>query len=218
MPFVQIITLIKVDGVDVTPVKTVSIVGDESDIDSSDDDYSYKDLDLKIPAKRGRRRLTPEEKDISNILKREYFKLYYKRNPEKYAYTKYDYNNSCIYKLTNSKTSKVYYGSTILPLHLRLARHVTAMKYPKNSTYMEMAEISTKLTDWKIEPVIKIALDSKKQLDTLEAIYISHYQDSVFNRNKKYPASIIKELCNHFQNSYLPKELQDPNKNKIYKI
>ena len=75
MPFVQIITLIKVDGVDVTPVKTVSIVDDESDVDSSDDDYSYRDLDLKVPAKRGRRRLTPEEKDISNILKKEYRRI-----------------------------------------------------------------------------------------------------------------------------------------------
>ena len=171
MSFIQTLTLVKVDDKEVKPVTKYTLIEAEApnvpdntpETDSdSDTDFEYKQLNLKpIEKKRGRRPLTPEEKEISNILKKEYFKLYYKNNPEKYQYIKYDYNNSCIYKLTTPKSKLVYYGSTILPLPLRLKRHLSAMRNPKNSTYMQMAEISTKAEDWSIEPVIKIGLESK---------------------------------------------------------
>ena len=173
-------------------------------IDSSDDDSSPSppNNDLSISKKRGRKALTAEEKDISNIFKKEYFKLYYKNNKYKYKYDKYDYNNSCIYKLIHTKTNKMYIGSTILPLHIRLKRHQTCLRNPQNKTYSEMAAISK--SGWQIEPIIKVKLASKQLLGFLETIYISHHQENVFNKNKKYMPDVIACVAKLFPETYLP--------------
>ena len=84
MAYAQTITLIKINDIDVKPIIKISIIHPDNDDSSemdSDTDIELKILDLKVPEKRGRKKLTAEEKDISNILKREYFKLYYKRKP-----------------------------------------------------------------------------------------------------------------------------------------
>ena len=44
-------------------------------------------------------------------------------------------------------------------------------------------------------------------LNYLETIYISHHQENVFNKNKKYPPDVIKTLCEQFPSNYLPKIL-----------
>ena len=135
MAYTQTLKLIKINDIDVKPITKISIIQPDNDDSSemdSDTDIELKILDLKVPEKRGRKKLTSEEKDISNILKREYFKLYYKRNPDKYKYDRYDSNNSCIYKLTNINTTKIYIGSTVLPLSLRLKRHMTCLRHPVN--------------------------------------------------------------------------------------
>ena len=211
MSYTQKITLIKINDIDVKPITKVSIIHPDSDdsfdTDSemdSDTDVELKVLNLKVPEKRGRKKLTAEEKDISNILKKEYFKLYYKQNPSKYKYDLYDHNNSCVYKLTNINTTKIYIGSTVLPLSLRLKRHLTCLRHPANTTYMEMAHYGL---DWTIEPIIKIPLESKQKLNYLETIYISHHQENVFNKNKKYSPDVIKTLSEQFPNNYLPKAL-----------
>ena len=166
------------------------------------------------PAKRGRKplNLTQEEKDIRGVFKKEYYKHYYKNNPEKYKYDKYDSSNSCVYKLTTTKSDKVYYGSTMLPLNLRLKRHLSCIKNPKNATYIEMAAIST---NWTIEPVVKVQLESKEMLNFLETVYISHYKENAINKNKKYSPEVIKSVCSLFPNCYLPQELQEPNKQVV---
>ena len=211
MSYTQKITLVKINDIDVKPITKVSIIHPDSD-DSfdtdpemdSDTDVELKVLNLKVPEKRGRKKLTAEEKDISNILKKEYFKLYYKQNPSKYKYDLYDHNNSCVYKLTNINTTKIYIGSTVLPLSLRLKRHLTCLRHPANTTYMEMAHYGL---DWTIEPIIKIPLESKQKLNYLETIYISHHQENVFNKNKKYSPDVIKTLSEQFPSNYLPKAL-----------
>ena len=114
MSYTQKITLVKINDIDVKPITKVSIIHPDSDdsfdTDSemdSDTDVELNVLNIKVPEQRGRKKLTAEEKAISNILKKEYFKLYYKRNPSKYKYLKFDHSNSCIYKLANINTNKI---------------------------------------------------------------------------------------------------------------
>ena len=158
------------------------------------------------PSKRGRKKLTDAEREVSTLLKKQYFKAYYKNNLDKYKYTTYDYSNSCVYKLTHTKTDKIYIGSTILPLNLRLKRHTTCIRNPVNSTYRDMAAVSTR--GWCIEPIVKIKLESKAMLNYLETIYISHYQDTVFNRNKRYTPDVIECVLPLFHVDYLPAPMQ----------
>ena len=214
--YLQTLTLVQVNGVDVIDSDSedsdLQSVDTEPEPDSDDSDLKYEsdsdsdssDEDEPTPKKRGRKPLTQEEREISEILKKEYFKLYYLRNPDKYKYTKYDYSNSCVYKLTSPHSDTVYIGSTILPLNLRLKRHLSCIRHRKNSTYTAMFD---KSLNWEIEPIIKVPLSSKKELDTLETIYISSSKDKLFNKNKKYSMEIIKLLISKykFPNAYLPK-------------
>ena len=202
MKFTQTITLISIDNIPVTPITKHELIDDSE----SDADYEYEEVKLITPAKRGRKPLTPQQKDVSNILKREYFKNYYVNNPDKYKYEQYDHSNSCVYKLTNIKTNKIYIGSTILPLSIRLKRHQTCLRNPKNSTYLEMAHYG--IADWTIEPIIKVPLQNNTELNFLETIYISHHHENVFNKNKKYSNDVIKSIAKLFPVNYLPKGLE----------
>ena len=206
--YIQTLTLVQVDGVDVIESDS-EIENDPTNTEESENETTSvsETSDDEEPAKRGRKPLTPEEKEISNVLKKEYFKMYYVKNPDKYKYTRYDYSNSCVYKMTSPHSDKVYIGSTILPLSLRLKRHNSCIRHQKNSTYKEMFDTSL---EWRIEPIIKVPLGSKKELDTLETIYISSSKDKLFNKNKKYSMEILKLLTDRykFPLQYLPLDFQ----------
>lgn len=158
--------------------------------------------------KRGRKPLTEKEKEIRDVLKKEYFKQYYRDHPEKYEYQKFDFSNSCIYKLICKKSNKVYIGSTFLPINLRLKRHLSRIKHPNNSTYIEMANASNNHDDWEIEPIVKVGLNNRKELDALESIYISTYDGPLFNKKKKYDIETVKVLGKFFSENILPNKLK----------
>ena len=85
---------------------------------------------------------------------------------------------------------------------MRLKRHASCIRNPVNSTYKDMAAVSR--SGWTIEPMVKVKLESKQMLNYLETIYISHYQDTVFNRNKKYSPDVIECVSVLFHADYLP--------------
>jgi hypothetical protein len=223
--YVQTLQLIAINGAPLAvpdvATQLIDTDSDESDIflaanltaytDSSDSESDYTPTSPPRPmvehapttGKRGRRKLTDAERAMSSLLKKQYFKTYYKNNLDKYKYTTYDYTNSCVYKLCNTKTNKIYIGSTILPLNLRLKRHATCIRNPQNTgTYKDMAAVSR--SGWTIEPIVKVKLESKAMLNYLETIYISHYQDIAFNRNKRYTPDVIECVKPLFHADYLP--------------
>ena len=222
--YIQSLSLVRINDIPVTNPTTHSELIDSDSDESIDffmplnlsacselDSEHTSDYGPPIPplanlapstGKRGRKKLTDAERAVADILKKEYFKTYYRENPSKYKYDTYDYSNSCIYKLTHTKTNKVYIGSTILPLNMRLKRHASCIRNPTNSTYKDMAAVSR--SGWTIEPMVKVKLESKQMLNYLETIYISHYQDTVFNRNKKYSPDVIECVSVLFHADYLP--------------
>lgn len=220
MKFLQTLKLVQVDGVDVEHLdehsdedihtEDIVMVSEEyeptSDTETSQDQAPVKP---EVKKKRGRKPLTTEERIISRILRTAYFKKYYKEHPEKYPYEKYGFDNSCVYKLYCSKNDRVYIGSTILPLTMRKARHMSSIKTKKNLTYTEMADVSTIADEWIIEPIIKVPLSNKKQLDALESIYISSWSTPLYNKKKKYSMEVVKELAQHLPVNILPKSIQD---------
>ena len=91
MPFIQSLTLVKVNDKDVAPVTKSQLIDTDSEsigdifeetiTSASDSANSNTEIYPSLfvpPRKRGRKPLTEEERDISDILKKEYFKLYYK--------------------------------------------------------------------------------------------------------------------------------------------
>jgi len=177
-----------------------------SDTETSEDEPQQQP---DVKRKRGRKPLTPQEKELSLILRKAYFQKYYKEHPEKYPYEKHGFENSCIYKLSCSNSDKVYIGSTILPLEMRKKRHMTCIKTRKNMTYSEMSNASNNAKDWTIEAILKVPLENKKQLDALESIYISSCETPLFNKKGKYSMEIVMELSKLLPTNLLPKQVQD---------
>lgn len=163
----------------------------------------------KILKKRGRKPLTEEERQASKHASRLYFKNYYLTHPEKFkTYTAgKTYNNSCIFKMWSPKCKSYFIGSTKKQLDKKLANILDKMKKSNCPTVLKMMKEKCGL-DWYIEPLIKVPLKTLIELQNLETIYITCFQDMLFNKSKKYNLETIQDIMKEFPTSYLPIKAQ----------
>ena len=83
------------------------------------------------------------------------------------------YDNAKIYKITSSKTDKIYIGSTIQPLKERLSKHKTDYKGWLKGKYAKVTSYDIiQYDDCKIELIKNFPCESKKSLEREEGKYI----------------------------------------------
>lgn len=145
--------------------------------------------------KRGRPKLTPEEKELSKQRRKEYHQKYYKDNEQKYRarYVPTDYGKATIYRVYSPETDRFYIGSTARPLENRLAEHRRCILRRANRLYETMADLSLV---WEIEPLMVCEAESREYLERLELLYIAQgsVDGKVLNTNKRYDAVALKAL------------------------
>jgi hypothetical protein len=96
------------------------------------------------------------------------------------------YQDGKIYKLTSKQTDKIYVGSTILILNVRMTGHRTKYK-SGNISSIEML----KYDDCIIELIEDYPCNSKKELLEREQHYMDLYKDIIVNKRNS------KEICQH---------------------
>ena len=132
-----------------------------------------------------------------------------------------DYQKGMIYKIVNNQNDKIYFGSTIQPLHKRLYHHKT-----KHNECMSR-KLEVDLKDCKIILVEKYACNSKYELEKRERYYIENFECV----NKNIPTRSIEEwrqdnrnkIKQYYQKNKQEKlkkqnEYSQKNKDKIKKI
>ncbi len=86
-----------------------------------------------------------------------------------------NYENGKIYKLICDKTDKIYIGSTVRNLNIRLSGH-------KNKTSLCFSKQLFELGEVKIELIENYPCNSRKELNTRERYFIEKYKDIVVNK------------------------------------
>jgi len=114
-------------------------------------------------------------------------------------------NHGKIYKIICNVTGDVYYGSTIKSLKYRLSEHKSDYKRYLNGKYKYVTSFKIiENGDYNIYLVENYRCMNKKQLESIERVYIENYKCI----NKYVVGRTLKESCKvYYQN----------NKNKLKK-
>lgn len=102
-----------------------------------------------------------------------------------------NYKNSKIYKLINTTTNKVYYGSTTQSLKTRLREHKCRRNYEKRETSKLLFNENDNVV---IELVEEVECNNKKELHDRERFYIENNECV----NKVIPN---RTLCEYYQDN-----------------
>lgn len=92
-----------------------------------------------------------------------------------------DYQKAKIYKLWSPSSNLVYYGSTIQPLSIRLAKHIFCFNNKETYKYNNSAFLVIEKQDYKMELVKDFPCNNKQQLCIEESNYIKN-NECVNNR------------------------------------
>jgi hypothetical protein len=151
-----------------------------------------------IKRRRGRPRLTKEEKAEAIARRTAYLRQYYQQHKETWpsSYVPSDYSRATIYRVFSPETDKFYIGSTSRPLKHRLEEHRRCILRRANRLYETMADLSLV---WEIEPLMVCEAEDRTYLEQLELMYIcaASCDGEVLNTNKRYSRETLRCIT-HF--------------------
>ena len=99
-----------------------------------------------------------------------------------------------VYIIRNSENEKVYIGSTLQPLRVRMNQHRSrAMKGRKYEIYDEMRRIG--LDKFRIEPLVEIPGATSEEIHRAELDHIKSYPDKSNLLNRKLGVSYMDIEC-----------------------
>ena len=153
---------------------------------------------------------TLDEIASSEIEKQIYYKNYYINNPERYTTVapEINYANACIYKIYSPLCKKFYIGATTIPLETKLIYFISKLNQFKDKGKFHQYLYEQGKLSWQIEPVFKVQLKSLTEMNQLELIYISSYQEQLLNKSRKFCMESLRETMLLFPINYLPLRCQ----------
>ena len=121
------------------------------------------------------------------------------------------YKDGKIYKLTDNTNGNIYYGSTYLPLEIRLGNHNAKFKqFIKNQDHWRQSFRILINNDYIIEKIEDYPCNSQRELEKREDYYINN-----FNCINKKRAYITEEQYKESRKNYNKKNKLE--NNDIYK-
>ena len=124
------------------------------------------------------------------------------------------YKTGKIYKIVCNVTGKIYVGSTIKPLKIRLSGHKTNYNLYLNDKYHYVSSFDIlKDGNYSIELICNAACISKKELHAIEGVYIRELECV----NRFIPGRLKKEYNKQYYKSNLDnsKQYYKDNEDKI---
>ena len=109
----------------------------------------------------------------------------------------YIYGNKC------NKTNELYIGSSCMPMNIRLTKHKRDLKgymcINKYSNYRSSFEVLFN-EDYEMFNIEDYSCNSKKELETREALWIDKYWDRIVNKRRpvKLAYSSLDDLPSSF--------------------